>query len=624
MSDQSILYVTFISSIALSILVNRYIFSSRLKLRDKKVNYAKHTPNYDKEPIVHVLGCDNSAWQGWKVIIEQVSTAISAVEAKKVVLVIDTYHGVNIDELKHELVDHLDYVSAINSEVAKLPESKIFDMLERHITGDRVFGVIAPHQMEEFFSASDIHAQREEVESIKSGLVVIYGPGASLIHDGDVSIYADLARWEIQQRFRRGELGNWGVDNFNEDVLRRYKRSFFIEWRVFDRYKTKILPKVDFLLDTNTAGDPKLVTGKALLEGLEVATTQPFRVVPFFDPGVWGGQWMREVCDLDKSKDNFAWCFDCVPEENSLYLQYGDVRVEIPSQNLVLQKPKQLLGDKVHSRFGAEFPIRFDFLDTMEGQNLSLQVHPLTEYIQQEFGMHYTQDESYYMLDAAENATVYLGTKTGIDAEEMFEDLQAAQRGEKSFDDEKFINQFPAKKHDHFLIPAGTVHCSGSGAMVLEISATPYIFTFKLWDWDRMGLDGLPRPVHLEHGKEVVQWERTTEWTKENLVNAVTHIAEGDGWREERTGLHEREFIETRRHWFTKPVIHSTEGNLNVLNLIEGEEAIIESPTHAFKPYIVHYAETFIIPAGVSEYVIRPHGASQGKEIATIKAYVRG
>ena len=60
-----------------------------------------------------------------------------------------------------------------------------------------------------------------------------------------------------------------------------------------------------------------------------------------------------------------------------------------------------------------------------------------------------------------------------------------------------------------------------------------------------------------------------------------------------------------------------------MLNLVEGEEAIIESPENKFEPYIVHYAETFIIPANIGEYTIRPHGGSEGKEIATIKAFVR-
>ena len=114
-----------------------------------------------------------------------------------------------------------------------------------------------------------------------------------------------------------------------------------------------------------------------------------------------------------------------------------------------------------------------------------------------------------------------------------------------------------------------------------------------------------------------------TEYVKQHLANHLTKISEGDGWREERTGLHPNEFIETRRHWFTKPVTHHTNNSVNVLNLIEGEEAIIESPNGAFKPFVVHYAETFIIPANVNEYIISPYGKSAGKECATIKAYVR-
>jgi hypothetical protein len=159
--------------------------------------------------------------------------------------------------------------------------------------------------------------------------------------------------------------------------------------------------------------------------------------------------------------------------------------------------------------------------------------------------------------------------------------------------------------------------------MVLEISATPYIFTFKLWDWDRLGLDGKPRPVHLEHGKRNIQWDRTTGWVERNLVNRIEETARGDGWVEERTGLHELEFIETRRHWFTGTVPHHTNGGVQVLNLVEGEEAVVESPEGAFPPFVVRYAETFIVPASVGAYTIRPASPSGGRRLATIKAYVR-
>ena len=201
---------------------------------------------------------------------------------------------------------------------------------------------------------------------------------------------------------------------------------------------------------------------------------------------------MKRTFNLPAEKANYAWSFDGVPEENAIILSFGKDTVKIPAINLILTNPLPLLGEHVYGRYGAEFPIRFDILDTMEGGNLSLQVHPLTGYIQHAFGMNYTQDESYYILADSEDSSVYLGLKNGIDRDEMEKDLLSAEKGETSFDAEKYVNKFRAKKHDHFLIPAGTVHCSGKGTVVLEISATPYIFTFKLWDWGRTGLDGKP------------------------------------------------------------------------------------------------------------------------------------
>ena len=129
---------------------------------------------------------------------------------------------------------------------------------------------------------------------------------------------------------------------------------------------------------------------------------------------------MKNPFQLPENGSNYAWSFDGVPEENSLLLGFGPVVVETPAVNLVFSQPRALLGERVHARFGTEFPIRFDMLDTIHGQNLSLQVHPLTEYIQEAFNMRYTQDESYYILDTeGEEAAVWLGLRTGIDPATM-------------------------------------------------------------------------------------------------------------------------------------------------------------------------------------------------------------
>jgi mannose-6-phosphate isomerase class I len=459
--------------------------------------------------------------------------------------------------------------------------------------------------------------------SRRSGVAIVFGPGALLCCTPDLVVYADMPRWEGQLRQRRGEVSNLGTHNRGLKGSLQYKRAYFIDWRVCDRLKRASMARWDYLLDTTTADDPKMISGQALRAALQQTTRQPFRVLPFFDPAPWGGQWLKEVCDLERDAPNFGWGFDCVPEENSLLLQFGKTTVEVPSLNLVFQEPQALLGDAVYGLFGPEFPIRFDFLDTIGGGNLSLQVHPLVAYAQEKFGLHYTQDESYYILESKKDATVYLGVKPDTDIDALFGALTDAQTSGRGFVADPYVNQWPAKKHDHFLIPAGTVHCSGSDTVVLEISATPYIFTFKLWDWGRLGLDGLPRPINLTHGRRVLQTDRDKEWVEENLINALVQIDNGNGWREEKTGLHPLEFIETRRHWFTDTVPHDTHGTVNVLNLVQGDEALVESPTGDFAPFIVHYAETFVVPAAVGKYTIRPHGTAVGSECATMKAFVR-
>ena len=575
--------------------------------------------NYDKFPVVGVPG-DWKVSKGWPEVCRVLQERMTG--STRFVLLVDSYPGVNDPELLGELKARLRPDLVIETLALKKSEPDLLALIGRNLTDDRIFGVLSDCKLESFFDLGKLSTARRQVESASSGLVLVYGVGASLVAPGNLLVYADMARWEIQLRYRAG-MGNWGAENGSEDFFRKYKRGFFVEWRAVDRHKFSIFEKVEFFLDTHAAGAPKLVSGAAVREGLRYATTRPFRVVPFFDPAPWGGQWMKEICDLPRQTKNYGWCFDCVPEENSLLLGFGANHIEIPSLNLVYREPVALLGEKVHGRFGPEFPIRFDFLDTMGGGNLSFQVHPLTAYIRQAFGMPYTQDESYYLLDAGPAASVYLGLKGGVRPAEMARDLEIAQEGGAAFPDEKYVNRWPAKKHDHFLIPAGTVHCSGADAMVLEISATPYIFTFKMWDWGRLGLDGKPRPIYLKHGLANVQWERTTDWVAAQLINAIKPIAKGDGWREEHTGLHPLEFIETRRHWFTKTVPHNTEGNLNVLNLVEGEEAIVESPGGHFAPFAVHYAETFIVPAAAGVYTIRPGGSSSGQECATMKAFVR-
>ena len=573
------------------------------------MSYLNFKSDYDCFPKTTIK--NHKAFHGYDEIYHELNKKIN----DSSVVVFDYYPGVDEDEV-YELIKRFNFSLEINMHDLFKDGKTMTEQMKYNLTDDRVFGKMYYGNLVGFMDEEKLKEAQNKIKE-QNGSVIVYGVGAGLVSHGDVYVYFDMARWQIQLRYRKG-MANYNVDNYDEDILKKYKRGYFIEWRIADKHKEKCFECFDYVVDTNAANDPKMISRYTFTESLKQLAQKPFRTVPYFDPGVWGGQWMKEVCNLDKNQPNYAWSFDGVPEENSILFDYDGVIVELPAMDLVLYKPKELLGEQVYARFGAEFPIRFDFLDTMEGQNLSLQVHPLTEYIKKNFGMSYTQDESYYILDAKEDAVVYLGLKEGIQSDEMIADLESAQKGNIVFDADKYINKFPAKKHDHFLIPAGTCHCSGKNAMVLEISATPYIFTFKLWDWQRLGLDGLPRPINIEHGKHVIQWDRTTKWVKENLVNATYEVKEeGNDCKIEHTGLHELEFIETRRYTIKNSSYHQTHGTVNMLNLVDGKSAVIEGD---FEPFIVHYAETFIIPASINEYTIKPYDCD---EVKVLKAYVR-
>jgi len=577
--------------------------------------------NYDKLPTIHVSKDESACLLGWPAIAQALSGQLAASGRK--VIVAECYPGVDADEIRVGLDALADLdLTTIFTERALKSTREVAELLAPWLGDDPVFGKMRSWELCSFFDSEMTAQLRSEIANAH-GTILVYGTGAAfLAKQWDLLLYCDVTRWEIQQRQRAHRIGNLGTDNASASPAELYKRAYIVDWRAADAEKHRLHSAIDFYIDTNIANRPAMISGVNYREALANAVRRPFRVVPFFDPGPWGGEWMRRHFDLPADAPNFAWCFDCVPEENSIRFSFGDRVVEAPSLALVHEHPQQLLGTEIVSRFGAEFPIRFDFLDTIGGGNLSLQVHPLRSYIAEHFGVPYTQDESYYLLDAEPGAVVYLGLKPGIDRKQMAEQLEAAQAGGPPFPATDFVNAWPAKKHDHFSIPAGTIHCSGRNSMVLEISATPYIFTFKLWDWARLGLNGLPRPIHLKHGLANIQWNRDRDWVGSNLVSPLREIAEGDGWREEATGLHELEFIETRRHWFTTPVEHDTAGTLNVLNLVEGDEAVVESPVNAFEPFVVHYAETFIVPACVGRYRISP-SKNTDKPQATIKAYVR-
>ena len=259
--------------------------------------------NYDKYPCTQVSTSATYCWVGWRNIIDRLKP--SSAESR-CTLAVECYPGTFEGSIKDALVEGLRPTEFVYTpDLLKAPNC-VDKMLAPVLGDDPVFGHMNDIGLEAFFEETKLGKARQKVASWQQGVLLVVGVGASIVSpQPDVLIYADLARWEIQGRQRRNEISNLGTDNIEESPSLKYKRAFFVDWRAADRLKRELLPKAHFFLDTNRSA-PKLVAGDCVRAGIKTVASRPFRVVPYFDPGPWGGHWMEEVCNLPKDAPNHA------------------------------------------------------------------------------------------------------------------------------------------------------------------------------------------------------------------------------------------------------------------------------------------------------------------------------
>ena len=286
--------------------------------------------NYERFPVIAVempeeeRSGSQAAVEGYPEICRGLLDACAG--RKKTILTVECYPGTGLSELLEGLRGLAPAKVIVSDNLAFEPE-KMDALLEKDLTDDPVFGIMTVRRMEDFFYPEKLAKAREEAERVPEGIVLICGTGASLVHPGDILVYADITRWEIQLRYRRG-MKNWRTAKEDVPRLEKYKRGYFAEWRWADRIKDGLLDRFDYYLDMAEEGRAAMVGGDAYRRALCHTARRPFRMVPYFDPGVWGGDWMKNHFGLPENGSNYAWSFDGVPEENSLLFDFGGVKIQ--------------------------------------------------------------------------------------------------------------------------------------------------------------------------------------------------------------------------------------------------------------------------------------------------------
>jgi mannose-6-phosphate isomerase class I len=465
---------------------------------------------------------------------------------------------------------------------------------------DPVFGTRFPGSLLDFFDPDRLSGLGR-IEG--PGLTLFYGCGAALLRKEGFLVYVDLPKNELQFRARAGTASNLGlVPAPAQDAKAVYKRFYFVDWPALNRHKKSLAERVDLVVDLQRPEEPALMSGEDLRSGLREMAAHCFRVRPWFEPGPWGGQWCRRHIPELPEAPNYAWSFELIVPESGILFRDQDRLLEVSFDWLMFRHGREVLGNFA-DRFGDEFPIRMDFLDTVEGGNLSIQVHPRPNYIRSHFGERFTQDEAYYILDAAPGARVNLGFQNGVEPEAFRAALETSRRENTPWDAARYVRSVPSRRHDLFLIPHGTIHGSGPGNLVLEISATPYIFTFKLYDWLRLDLEGKPRPLNIERGMANLNFERSGPSVDAELLARPRPVRQGPGWVLEHLPTHRDHFYDVFRYRFEGEFSAQTEGSPQALNLVEGGPVLLQ--TARGREQRLNFAETMVVPAGAEGYRLR-------------------
>lgn len=552
----------------------------------------KNNAGYDISPSFHIN-------QG---TIEVGFTTLARKLASQKTIILDGYIGVLWDHFRLQLHSSLvaEGIQPLWYDIRSCLKSKeaIDKMIGENLNGnDPVFGKRYTGNLIDFFDKGKLSSLHPDTSA---DMCIIYGTGAALAQWKGLLIYLDLPKNEIQYRMRGQCISNLGTTIVTESS-QMYKRFYFVDWPVLNKHKQQLLPSIDIIIDEQRGEEITWMEGTDFRIALSQMLQQAIRVRPWFEVGVWGGQWMKKnLQGLVQTEVNYAWSFELITPENGIILERNNVLLEVSFDFLLYYNNKGVLG-KAAEKFGVDFPIRFDFLDTFDGGNLSIQCHPRTGYIKENFGENFTQDETYYILDCDNDAKVYLGFQENIEPSVFKNALLDAQQSGEEINIETYVQCFPASKHDLFLIPNGTVHASGKNNLVLEISSTPYIFTFKMYDWQRLDLNGQPRPINIEHAFNNLYFDRKGQYVASNLISHPQPIRTWNEGRVLKLPTHPEHFYTIDRYEFNNNVTIATNGQCHCCMLVEGEaiEVTIDGKTTSFR-----YAETFIVPASVNEYTV--------------------
>ena len=221
------------------------------------------------------------------------------------------------------------------------------------------------------------------------------------------------------------------------------------------------------------------------------------RLAPVFKDNLWGGKKIAALLHKNAAPQAIAesWELSAHPDGESCIAEGEFAGMPFPDYIEAIGKDR--LGWKAQGY--ERFPVMIKFIDAE--QDLSIQVHPADEYaisVEKEYG----KSEMWYIMDAEEDACIYVGFNRDVTAEELRRRI-----AEDSL--EEVLNRVPVKKGDAYFLAAGTVHAIGAGCLICEVQQSSNV-TYRLYDYGRRDRNGKKRELHVDKALDVLDMHKVT------------------------------------------------------------------------------------------------------------------
>lgn len=303
----------------------------------------------------------------------------------------------------------------------------------------------------------------------------------------------------------------------------------------------------------------------------------PITCFPILKSRIWGGEKLKTLGkNLPNKSIGESWELSMIGEDisvvkNGVY-QYTSIDI------LINNFPKQILGEEILERFGPQLPLLFKFLDAKT--DLSIQLHP-NDALAKERHNSYGKTEMWYIMEAEEDARIILGFNQDSSSKEYLTHLE-----NKTLP--TILREYKVKKGDVFFIETGTVHAIGGGVLLAEIQQTSDI-TYRIYDWDRVDDNGVPRELHIDLALDAINYEsKDSKIVYKSKSNTLTKLVESPFFKTNFLPLDgELRFIKEEKLY----VYICTHGEFSIEYLGE--------------IYTFEKGDTILIPAVVTEFILK-------------------